>query len=372
MAIEFLYIDDDINAQGIVKAIESEDLKFVATEPKSWNEQIEMLIDDKSLNNYDGLLLDLKLEFTKEDNQVTQIAKGLNDKTKLVKFSGADLAQAIRTKIKSDQKIHDLPIFLCSTDNKFLSYLDRTSYDLFDKKLDKNVDFKDPQKNSKIFIEFAKEYIFLNKFPSVEEIIQKAPGDSEDLNILKAELDKCKTPHEKIYLLDKYLLQPSGILIDENLLAIRLGVDMENSKNWKKFKEEKLSRFKYRGVLSNYYNRWWNYDLIAYFRDELEINLKSLSAEERVDFLSKVYNDYELKAIDKMPHQEFTTYWYKCYLSKYPIDILDGLKIMDIPRYPWLDQNYISKAYLSSEERDREKILPLLGPIEKEIFLEMD
>lgn len=364
MATKYLYIDDDANAQGIVKVIENNNLNFQAEEPRTWNEQIEFLIEEKNINNYDGLLLDLKLEFTSEE-------KNNKNKSKLIKFTGADLAQAIRTKIKSDDQIEDLPIFLCSTDIKFISYFDKTSYDLFDKILYKNSDFLNND-DSKVFIEYSNAYKLVNENSELENVIDHIIDSSEELNILKSQFIKCKLPHEYIYLIDRYLLCQNGILIDEKLLAIRLGVDINKSSGWDKFKKDKLSQFSYNGILSKYYSRWWFKDFFDLLKNEYDINLRILNSFERVEGLNKNFKGYHLKPLEKLENQEFTTYWYKCYLTENPLDILDGLKINEIPRYPWIDQNYISNQYLVSEDRDRSKILSLLGPIESEVFNEMD
>lgn len=365
MATKYLYIDDDQNAHGIVKYVENSELNFDIEEPRSWNDQIEYLIENKNINNYDGLLLDLKLEFTEEYNTSN---KNDNHRNKQIKFTGADLAQAIRTKIKSEDSIEDLPIFLCSTDNGFMKYFDRTSLDLFDKKLDKTKDFSNQEKTRQIFIEYSAAYKKLNQIFDLEKLLDIKIDDNEELSILKAEFQKCKTSHEKLYLLDRFVLQESGILINENLLAIRLGINIKESDHWENFKADYLVKYKYEGILSNLYNRWWNQELIEDFKYNFKINLKVLESEKRVKAINEFLEKYQLSPIEKMDNQSFTTYWYECYLSDNPLDVLDGLKIMNIPRFPWLDQNYISKEYLLSEDRDREKIMELLGPSEKDTF----
>ena len=367
MATKFLYIDDDEkNARGIVKSIEDKDLIFKVEPPKSWNEQIEFLIEEKKLNDYDGLLLDLKLEFRKKKN--TKQNKNPAENISKIKFTGADLAQAIRTKIKSDKSIKDLPIFLCSTDQSFMAYFDRTSYDLFDRKLDKNKDFADRKKSKETFIFYAQAYKTLNKIASLEKLLNKKLAKREDLSILNSEFKKCKTSHEKIYLLDRFFLKKRGPLISEDVLSIRLGIDMHKSKGWEKFKNENLSKYKYTGILSDYYDRWWNHDMILDFKKKYEVNLKVLDASERVERINKTFGQYNLKPIEKLPNQDFTSFWYKCAISENPMDVLDGLKVIEVPRYSWIEQDYISKEYLMSDERDKKQILALLGPTEREIF----
>ncbi len=379
MATKYLYIDDDKMAHGIVKNIENEDLLFNVQTPTNWNEQIELLLDEKTLNDYDGLLLDLKLEFSNnsdedqhtEDDHASAENQAI-DKTKLVKFSGADLAQRIRTEVKANKEIVDLPIFLCSTDKVFMSFYDKTSYDLFDKKFNKNVDFEASNLTTDTFIRYAEAYKDFSKSHKIEDYLKKELNDDEDLNILALELLKCDTPHEKIYLLDRFFLQKSGILADEELVAIRLGIDIKTSPDWNKFLETELDKFKYKGILGELYPRWWIQDLAIFFKSEFDVNLKILDSKDRVVLITEQYKKYNLNSLTLLEHHEFSTYWYKCVLSGLPLDILDGLKIVEIPRYPWIEQSFISKNYLLSDERDKEKILSVLGPNEKLIFNELE
>lgn len=379
MATKYLYIDDDKMAHGIVKNIENEHLQFEVQIPTNWNEQIELLLDEKTLNDYDGLLLDLKLEFSNKSDEEpntedhhSSTANEKIDKTKLVKFSGADLAQRIRTEVKANKEIIDLPIFLCSTDKVFMSFYDKTSYDLFDKKFNKNSDFEASHFTTDIFIRYAEAYKDLSKSQKIEDYLKRNLSDDEDLNILELELLKCDTPHEKIYLLDRFFIQKSGILADEELLAIRLGIDIKTSPDWNNFLETELSVFKYEGILGELYPRWWIQDLISFFKSEYLINLKILDSTDRVILIKERFKNYNLNSLELLEHHEFSTYWYKCIISGLPLDILDGLKIVEIPRYPWIEQSFISKNYMLSDERDKERILSVLGPNEKQIFNDLD
>ena len=52
------------------------------------------------------------------------------------------------------------------------------------------------------------------------------------------------------------LLQKSGPLIDDKILAARLGVDINSSKDWNNLLK-KLNNTKYSGVYSDVWKRWW-------------------------------------------------------------------------------------------------------------------
>src|SRR5690606_2941633 len=120
------------------------------------------------------------------------------------------------------------------------------------------------------------------------------------------------------------------------------------------------------------YERWWNNEIIQFLRNNCNINLKILDSSSRVELLKEKFSNYDLKPIPLLKDHEFTTYWYKCQISDQPLDILDGLRTIEMPRYPWIDPKYLSKNYLLSDERDIEKINLILGPNEKTILRELE
>lgn len=358
MAIKYLYIDDETPAKssGIVKPLINDALDFAIERPKSWNDQKIQLIESGALNDYDGLLLDLKLEFSEGEENV-------------VKFNGADLAQTIRTDVKAG-KVDDLPIFLCSTDDKYMALFDRTSYDLFDKKYRKDVDFVSGEARSE-FIAFAGAYKTVKENADVARLLQKEVSGNDDLIALSAALAGCRTPHEKVYLIDRFVIQANGILLDEPLLAIRLGIDIDKSAGWQSLKETVLRTFEYSGILSGCYQRWWQADLLRWWRETIGKSLRVMSAKERVDALLQKVGASDLVSIDLPTHHRFDTFWYKCSLSNTPLEPSDGLRTIEMPRYVWQEPSYISTAYMMSEERDRHQIMSLLGANEQMIFEEL-
>ena len=355
MAIKFLYIDDEKleTSEGIVKNLRNENLEFIIERPQSWNEQKLNLIENQSIDKYDGLLLDLKLEFSDGDS---------ND----VKFSGTDLAQTIRSDVKSG-KIKDLPIFLCSTDDNFMSLFDRTSFDLFDRKYRKDKDFENEDVRNE-FIAFAKAYHNIIENNDIENLLQKKIIDNDDLVALNAELKDFKTPHEFVYLINRYVIQSNGILLDEEMLAIRLGIDTKSSTDWPELKSNLLNEYKYQGILSDFYERWWQKDILNWWKNIFGKSLIIMSAKDKV---SAIIDRFSLKELYPLPlpeHHRFDTFWYKCRLSNYPLEPSDALKTIEMPRYAWQEPSYISVAYIKSDERDRALIVSLLGANEMRIF----
>ncbi|MEC4028516.1 hypothetical protein [Myroides odoratimimus] len=358
--MKFLYIDDETleKSKGLILnllgEIQKDHFEYVIEQPKTWNEQKAHLIEERELDNYDGLLLDLKLQFSEGDDNN-------------VRFSGPDLAQTIRSEVRAG-KIKDLPIFLYSTNDNFKDLLDRTSIDLFDKMYSKNKDL-DQEETKKEFISFANAYKVLKEEDrSVENLMKKTKEENEELISLEAELGNFKTPHEFIYLIKQYVIQSNGLLIDEELLAIRLGIDIKNSPNWKELKQGFLNEFKYSGILGDCCERWWQSELLNKWKMIVGKSLLVMTAQEKVDAIKEVFNLSEIQALGLPKFHNYDTFWYKCRLSNTPLDPSDALRTIEMPRYVWQEPSYISKAYIKSDERVKSDILSLLGGNELKIF----
>lgn len=353
MATKFLFIDDEpTKAEGMIKPLANDELILNVEGPKSWNEQKSELIDRQSLNNYDGLLLDLKLEFSSgESNNV--------------KFNGVDLAQSIRTDVKSG-KVIDLPIFLCSTNANFLDLFDKTSRDLFDKVYKKEVNFENDSIRPE-FIAFAQAYKIINKSNDSPQLFKKDIGENDDLFALNIELSKCQTTHEKVYIMNHHVMQSNGILLNEQLMAIRLGVDIAQSNDWENFKMEILAQFQYEGILSGCYKRWWQMDMLNWWKKTMGRSLQVMTAQERVEAISKNFGKMGFTAIVLPKFHRFDSFWYKCFMSNTPLESSDALRTTKMPRYVWEEPSYISISYIKSDERDRQGIMSLLGANEQKI-----
>jgi hypothetical protein len=355
MVTKFLYIDDDPDkAEGVIKPIEDVNLIFEIEAPKSWNEQKSDLIDRKRLNEYDGLLLDLKLEFSDGENNV-------------VKYGGTELAGTIRTDVLSGN-IEDLPIFLCSTDEKFMKLFDSTSDDLFDKTFSKTNDFSLPFSKLE-FISYSKAYKAANENLTIENLLNKACGEfgiEELISVINAS-SSFKTPHAFIAFVNKDVIHSPGLLIDEKLLSIRTGIDITTSPDWCQVKLKVFESFKYEGILGDCYERWWQSELLKWWKTTFGKSLVVMTAREKVECLKEKF-DFEIFPISLPPHHVFDTFWYKCRLSDNPLDPSDALRTIEMPKYVWQEPNYISYSYIKSEGRERQKIVSLLGVNELRLF----
>lgn len=349
MSTNYLYIDDEIEevVNGITKNLTSDELSTVVQRAMSWDTEITNLIEKRELDKYDGLLIDLQLKFSTSDSEQ-------------VKYFGPDLVQAIRTKVKSGH-INDLPILLCSSENKLLDLFDKTSLDLFDKKYDKVKDLSNDSAKTEL-ISFSTAYKKLN----AQESLQKILETDEDLFEFELEFNKLKTPHEKINFIYNQLILKPGLVLDESLLAIRLGIDKNKSKDWEEIKNKILAPFKYEGILHEFNDRWWQSRLLRWWKENFKTSLQVIPAFDRVKLLKEKFNLDGLNPLTLPDHQRYETFWYKCLLSDTPLESADGFKTIEMPKYFWQEPSFISLSHIWSEERSVAKIKELLGNYESE------
>lgn len=99
---------------------------------------------------------------------------------------------------------------------------------------------------------------------------------------LEAELDR-KT-HEAASFIIRELINAPGLLIDEPLLAVRLGVDVGKSLGWAAVREH-FDKARYRGTGSTAFVRWWNPLLSSTWAELNQAPLFRLTAAKRVEIL---------------------------------------------------------------------------------------
>jgi len=345
MAIKYLYINHQpVDTQGIALdlSIKPEKLKVEKpTEPKSWNEQIQFLRDKRK--EFNGLLLDLRL--TDRDDNVNS-----------VEYQSSSLAQEIRSLAK-EGLIEDLPIILCSTDDNFKSLYDSTNQDLFDAVFD-----KDKMNGSKVieeFVAYVKTYETIQK----NKTDLKKLLDSGDLNISQIQqyFNDLKTVHERAALL-KEVVFPSGILIDEELLAVRLGLDKEKSEDWEELlkKLNRSNKSKYKGVYSKVWQRWWMPLLYKWWDKNFpKLFFQNTPASKKVEALKKKFKLKKLTGLELPEYHEYHSFWHKCVKSEklIPLVSADGLRTKDIPKYEWQDISYISNNFVINSTLKQQKEL---------------
>jgi hypothetical protein len=341
MAFKYLYIDDNSvdNAKGIITGLQKEDeLSIDFDNPKGdWEKERERILSDE-FKNYNGLILDLNLE---------EIP---NSEKEISHYKGSSLAQEFRNLSKAGT-IKEIPVILLSATVNIDIYFDKTNADLFDliipreKLNDKDLFFVDTRQK---LISLSIGY----------ELISKCKNDNNNLpELFNYNLEKenvrfvgemkavIENPaHIISNFIIKNLLEKSGILVPENILATRLGIDCSKSTDWHKVLE-KFDKFSYKGVFSDGWKRWWMSGLENWWSSELQIekSLRSTKASDKVNLLKEKLELSELVPLEKAEKSKSETFWTNCVGSEVAIDTVDGLLIAGQDNYfPWQDKSYIS------------------------------
>lgn len=315
--------------------------------PYNFEKELDRLIEE--LKSCDALILDLQLDgpqeedSAKEGNGSEEKEANEDEKKFKVRYQAPPLAQMIRT-LASEGEIPDLPIILCSTEDKVKDSYNRdfTSHDLFDWTFLK--DDIDEETINKI-VSLIGGYQILNKNKKDFSTSLGRDYNELDQRILSRFIIEDKPPtHEIARVIFKDIVQPTGLLINERTLAARLGVDMsKNVECWNAFIDKHFSKTKYDGVFHTSWNRWWNDRVNDIFEEITNENLASLDANSRVSLLIEKTEFKDLIVAEPIELFESTNYWNICEITEKPLDPFEGFKISgkEEPK-PWQDYTFIS------------------------------
>ena len=278
------------------------------------------------------------------------------------------IAQAIRTKGKNHQ---EAPIILISNESNLAEFdKDLTGQDLFDFTVSKP-DFRNNlDKYTQRISSFIQAYSLIRKYEFDLSPILGINEKEKDtlLDYRLEEKSKSKRINDDAYafcrLLNQSLIRAVSPLVGEDILAARLGVDIHNPANKDSWKSviSILEEFKYKGILSGIYDRWWFERILDWWKTiEDKKSLRRLSAIERVSILN---TKFELNLVPAAPikHATSSSFWTICMEEKKPLDPIDGYVINKKNYAPWQEMEYLSLdgALEQSYLRD------FLSPISKE------
>jgi hypothetical protein len=337
MAIKYYYIDDDPKSTIIETAkglsIYPERLEISAFQHKNWDEQINFIIDKQE--SIDGLLLDWSLSNLNEE--------GIN-----ANYNVEALAQQLRRCIIDGDRIKkDFPIVICSADYRFKEIFcqEITGHDLFDLVFEKD-EFDSQQELIISQLEdLAISYKILSNDKSANGIFKLDNLELLDYRILDYIESQVKQPTHEIarFLLTK-VINTNGVLIDDYLLASRLGIDIIDTKDlteWFKLLKI-LDEVRYKGVFSNGWSRWWMIKLNNFWELNFDFSIGSLSGEKRVELINQ---KFELKLVPAVIRSKSTNsdFWVVCKKTKYPLSIDDAiLSTSDVNKSSWEEDEYFS------------------------------
>ena len=332
MSVHYIYIDDDPNSYNKIQGFEQKDQLSIETvqHEDSWELQMKFLKQKES--SIDGLILDLKLDDLPNRND------------QRANFRGTSLAQEIRTRQK-EGVLKSFPIVLFSANDKIRLSLENSGKDLFDICIDKS------NTNIESFANYTPKLIALAEgYKKMADSKQSNNVFNLDLSCIDSrfvsEYEKIKISptHVQSRFLITEFLEKQGLLIDENVLASRLGIDITTSPDWESLKV-KMSSTQYIGVFCSGWQRWWALLVEAWWDNEVisRTTLRSLAAPKRVDFIKKAMGLKNLQAAQRIEKCDSDEFWTICKAYNRPLDPVDGILIEGQDNlYPWQEPEYVS------------------------------
>lgn len=380
MTKSYLFIDDESGSDAPAElyaeqlnAVSKGSLAIKTIRPGLLGKLLEVIADTKP----DGLLLDVAFTNATTEGD-TAIA-----------YNGIALAQQIRTlqtlaRRKSASGLPEFPLVRFSKADVLREYVDRdtTSDDLFDEKIAKEDVIKNSGERSE---EIAVQMFSLaSDYPAV---CAYASSDQSDEAVAKlvacpiaflerldariaAGLKREGTP---AHLLSRYLtgvlLNRPGPLIDESLLAVRLGVD-KSSPDWLSLREM-LSPVAYGGAFSGGYRRWWMDLLLDWWSKAIDGERAPfrLTAMERVQALVAKTKLTKLSPLPDDAASPGSRFWHLCVLSGRPVDPTAGFQLMPIwGQQVWQDGDFLcleearrNSRFSRLDKRERARLASLKG-----------
>ncbi len=335
MIPSYLYLDDENGSVTTSMLDGFNDTGLVSITPLKLqrNERFEdvsdAIVKDCSQKSYQGIVIDLFLD-----------GGGANS----LKFKASPLVQQIRT-LASEGKIAQMPVVLCSTAEK-ISFLekDRASQDLFDHCFKKE---DNPEEIAPKLQSLADGYAVLNSLGDngrFGAIVKRSPESFYDNRVVDYLSDEALSTYDIAHRLKVDFIDHTGIMIEEDVVASRMGVDIEASgEGWKKLIKDIEAKAIYKGVFASGWRRFWA-DLVRDFFLSMSGTrpYQLLTSKERIDILD--HSGYEgLVPATPIRLNQSSMFNTVCHLSRKPLDAQEGIPINDsMPLKPWQEREYLS------------------------------
>lgn len=358
--IKYYYIDDEIDSiQSIADAINITKKVFVEIFPLKEYLEFEKLTDKLKLewDSIGGLILDLKLN-----------GGGPNS----TKYTATSLAQWISSYVVTEGKPAK-PLVLLSNDLKCANYsADVTSHDLFDIVKERNCRIQ-WDSFAELLAICANDYDTLNK-DSEKNLFSILQND--DIDISSTYFAPFTNPAKfnvrqfASFVLNDLFIHP-GLLISEELLAARLGIDIEKSgSNWIKFKKKYFGIARYQGIFSAMEERYWSNKAITIFNKVTGGKTPaSIPTRLRVEALKEAIDDangliaYEPSGFFNSPYC-----WAIDEVTRKPLDSSEGFMIYEEAGLKaWQEPRFLSFETIESGTQCQFSLIPS----EKERFVDL-
>ncbi len=322
----------------------------------------EELVASIQASDPDGLIIDLRLD--QEPN-----AEG-----RLARYKGTTVAQDLRTRM-SEGEVTSVPIVLWSVESKLRQSFvgDDTAHDLFDRIYDKETNVA--ENPDLVALELQ---ILVDGYRSIRGAIETGKGLMEMLSLKDAVKDICDPRIEERFLDDKphsvheyagfilkELISHQGPLIDEEVLAARLGVDITRSRGWHRLVESLPEEARYKGVFSGAWRRWWAAGVKEWWDTDKEWPkpIQRISASQRVLALRASMDIQQLEFARPIKEDYSTCYWTICQALRKPLDPVDGLMVYKGELKSWQEPLYVS-VHAALERIGKDKGL-IVHPLER-------
>lgn len=360
MPYKILYIDDEEEQRSQTYADGLSGLGLVEItieKPTNFEQLLNELVEKQ--DSFDALILDLKLDGNQKGDRVA-------------KYTAPSLAAGIRSKCFNDDGFKiEFPIFLLSSSENLKKYYDpdSSSHDLFDYTITKTSIGESGENHERRIASIIEAYQIISANKTDFAKILGVPSiDQVDDRIFTSRFlhgEDTSVSEISQFIFHEVILK-SGVLITQDILAARLGVDYKNSEDWNLILEELIDA-KYSGVFCSSFCRWWAIDIMKWWNSNFNnIPLVRLDASERVKLISEKYELKNLVEANKIKKATSTKFWAICQAYKLPLDPKDGFLIDGNQIYPWQDKRYLSLE--SILERDAIDKGFRIHPAEKERF----
>lgn len=348
---KYYYIDDEVDTiKSIADGINDSNIVKVDIFPLAAYKEFERLTGklQDEWDSFDGLILDLKLDGGGVDS---------------TKFTATSLAQWISSFIIAEGKTAK-PLVLLSNDLQCANYkTDITSHDLFDMVLERSGDL-DWKWLAEILDVLATDYEKLNedKEKNLRDLLQFAAIDTGATYFAPfLEPRTFNVRQFASFILNDLFVHP-GLLISENLLAARYGVDMEKSgKAWDNFKTIYLGVARYRGLFGRIVEVYWSKKTQEVF---MELSggrsAASMTTMQRVKILKENVDDaQDLIAFEPDDEKASTYCWAIDEATRKPLDASEGYMIQeDGGLKSWQEPRFLSFDTIESGNKGNYYLVP--------------
>lgn len=294
---------------------------------------------------YNGLILDLRLD-------VEEGSKA--------KYRAPALAQEIHTRGAEDKGTFPIcPLVLWSNDDRLNEsyWPDDTSHDLFDLTIFKeklaSLDENYAHKVARKLVALANGYpkvaqttsVGLERAASLLNVTQEfLQGlDPRIIQPLTRGLSEVSIYDQSRFIHSQLLTIANSALVDSEVLAARLGMDVKSIPDFNAFAESLFPSARHQGVFAYGWSCWWM-PLIESLWDQLPNcpgPLRELTAEQRVQHIIEVSGRRDIIAAQPIEPATSTVFWTICQITRRPMDPMDGY-VLDRQLHPWQLTQYVS------------------------------